>query len=212
MTVLGKTRRQALTEFRETEILAAARKVFGERGFATATVDMIAAEAGVAKGTLYLYYDSKEEIFWAALVSRLRESLDATRQAIAGTQGAEARIRAALRVRFDMFRSDEAFVRMYVTEFGHLCRAKDRPSHALYVEGAQVLAAVLREGVAAGELRPLPPMETALALMEMVKGVFLMQFSGVPGLSDEAAFDGATFVFDLFWKGVRVENKDGRHE
>lgn len=205
MTVAGKTRRQALTEFRETEILAAARKIFGERGFGAATVDAIAAEAGVAKGTLYLYYDSKEEIFWGALLSRLREVLELTKQAVAGEQGAEAKIRAALRVRFDLFRSDEAFVRMYVTEFGHFCRAKGGPTHELYTEGAELLAGILREGMEAGELRRLPPMETALALMEMVKSVFLMRFSGVPGLSDDPAFDGTQFVFDLFWAGVRKE-------
>ncbi|TAN21263.1 MAG: TetR/AcrR family transcriptional regulator [Acidobacteria bacterium] len=207
MTVAGKTRRQALTEFREAEILAAARKVFGERGFGAATVDAIASEAGVAKGTLYLYYDSKEEIFWAALLSRLRDALELTKQAVASAQGAEAKIRAVLQVRYDLFRSDAAFVRMYVTEFGHFCRNKGGPTHDLYTEGAELLAGVLRDGMEAGELRRLPPMETALALMEMVKGVFLMRFSGVPGLTDDTAFDGAQFVFELFWAGVRKENK-----
>ncbi|MGH9475347.1 MAG: TetR/AcrR family transcriptional regulator [Terriglobales bacterium] len=201
MTVLSKGQRQALTDFREAEILDAARKVFGEKGFASATVDMIAAAAGVAKGTLYLYYESKDAIFWAALTSRFREMMERTKRAVAEEADTKAKILAMLRVRFDSFRADEQFVRMFVTEFGLLCRAKDGPMHELYVEGAELVATVLREGMAAGALRVLPPMETALALMEMVKGVFTMRFSGVPGLQED--FDGASFVFDLFWNGVR---------
>ncbi|MGH9468034.1 MAG: TetR/AcrR family transcriptional regulator [Terriglobales bacterium] len=200
---MSKDRRQALTEFREGEILDAARTVFGERGFAAATVEMIAVEAGVAKGTLYLYYASKDAIFWAALLSRFREMYERTKQAVAAEASTKAKIRAALEVRFEFFRSDEKFVRMYVTEFGYLCRTQGGPMHELWLEAAQYLAGVLETGMKSGELRTLPVMETALALMEMVKGVFLMRFSGVPELQEN--FDGAAFVFDLFWSGVRKE-------
>ncbi|HEY8054400.1 MAG TPA: TetR/AcrR family transcriptional regulator [Terriglobales bacterium] len=209
MTLQGKTRRQALTEFREGEILEAARKVFCEHGFAAATVDMIAAEAGVAKGTLYLYYNSKDDIFWAALSSRLREMLERTKVAVSGAVGLEAKIRTVLKVRFEFFRADEQFVRMYITEFGHLCRTKNRPTHDLYVEAAGFLAGLLEEGMAAGEMRRLPPVETAMALMDMVKAVFAMKFSGVPGVAE--GFDGEQFVFDLFWNGVRIRKEEPAH-
>ncbi|HET9784705.1 MAG TPA: TetR/AcrR family transcriptional regulator [Terriglobales bacterium] len=206
MSLQGKTRRQALTEFREGEILEAARKVFCEHGFAAATVDQIAAAAGVAKGTLYLYYNSKEDIFWAALSSRLREMLERTKAAAAVAVGLEAKIRAVLKVRFDFFRSDEQFVRMYITEFGHLCRTTNGPTHDLYVEAAGFLAGLLEEGMTAGEMRRLPPVETAMALMDMVKAVFAMRFSGVPGVAE--GFDGELFVFDLFWNGVRIRKEE----
>lgn len=200
--VEGKTRRQALTEFREAEILQAARKVFGEHGFEAATVDLIATEAGIAKGTLYLYYSSKDEIFWAALSSRFREMLDRAHREMDAAEGTEAKIRAGLRVRFDFFRSDEQFLRMYLTEFGRICGAQgsEHPVQALYQESAEYLAGVLAEGVRAGELRPLDTLEAAMALIELVKGVFAMRFSGVPG--QNPAFDGERFVFDLFWNGA----------
>ncbi|MGH9418175.1 MAG: TetR/AcrR family transcriptional regulator [Terriglobales bacterium] len=199
MTLQGKTRRQALTEFREAEILEAARKVFGEHGYADATVDLIAAEAGVAKGTIYLYYASKDAIFWAALSSRFRTMLDEMKCDMEAVEGARAKIQAGLRVRFEFLRSDEQFVRMYVTEFGHMCRTKDGPMHALYLEAASYLAGVLDAGVRSGELRAVNTQAAAVALMDLVKGVFTMRFSGVPGL--EAGLDGESFVFDLFWNG-----------
>ncbi|HUX67906.1 MAG TPA: TetR/AcrR family transcriptional regulator [Terriglobales bacterium] len=210
MTLQGKTRRQALTEFREAEILEAARQVFGEHGYAAATVDLIAAAAGVAKGTLYLYYPSKDEIFWAALSSRFREMLDRTRREMEAAVGARAKIRAALRVRFDFLRSDEQFVRMYVTEFGAMCRAPGGCMRALYQEAVECIAAALAEGVRSGELRPLDTLEAAMALLELVKGVFAMRFTGMPG--QNPGFDGEKFVFDLYWNGVAARAPEEKGE
>ena len=50
-------------EARPEEILSAALEVFGEVGFAEAKLDDVAQKAGISKGTLYLYFDSKEELF-----------------------------------------------------------------------------------------------------------------------------------------------------
>ncbi len=203
MTLQGKTKRQALTEFREAEILEAARKVFGEHGYASATVDLIAAEAGIAKGTLYLYYDSKDAIFWAALTSRFREMHAEARREMEAQASVREKIRASLRVRFAFLKSDEQFLRMYVTEFGAMCRLQGGPMQALYREVAEHMAGVLQAGVEAGELRPLNAMAAATALMELVKGVFAMRFAGMPGQDPD--FDGEQFVFDLFWNGVAAQ-------
>ncbi len=70
MPVLGKTRREVLTEFRLAELLAAACKVFSERGFHDATMEEIAQIAGVAKGTIYLHYPSKQAAYWVAMKTR----------------------------------------------------------------------------------------------------------------------------------------------
>ena len=67
MPVLGKSKKEVVTEFRTAELLEAARRVFAEKGFHEATVDDVAEEAGVAKGTVYLYYRSKRDLYWAAL-------------------------------------------------------------------------------------------------------------------------------------------------
>lgn len=202
MALEGKTRRQALTEFREKEILAAARKVFGERGYGASTVDDIASEAGIAKGTIYLYYASKEEIFWAALTSRFRELQEQARQAMAAEVSTAGKLQAWLGVRFDFLRSDEQFMRMYVTEFGHVCRAHGGPMHALYQDGVNLLVEVLEEGVRRGELRPMPLVETATSFADLSKAIFTTKFSGLIGL--DASLDGARFIFDLFWNGVHA--------
>lgn len=54
-------------ECRPTELLAAALELFVEKGFAATRLDDVAARAGVSKGTVYLYYPSKEELFTAVI-------------------------------------------------------------------------------------------------------------------------------------------------
>ena len=62
-----KTRWKRRKEARPQELTAAALELFVEKGFAATRLDEIAARAGVSKGTLYLYFESKEELFKAVI-------------------------------------------------------------------------------------------------------------------------------------------------
>ena len=62
MPVLGRTKKDVLSEFRKSELLNAARAVFGKKGFHDASIEEIAEMAEVAKGTVYLYYKSKNDL------------------------------------------------------------------------------------------------------------------------------------------------------
>ena len=65
------TRWQRRKKARPAELLAAALACFKERGFAATRLDDVAAQAGVTKGTIYLYYPSKEELFKAVVRGEL---------------------------------------------------------------------------------------------------------------------------------------------
>lgn len=70
-------RRQREKEERRSAILQAAEKVFAGKGVALATMDDIAHEAELSKGTLYLYFDSKDELFLEIAIRAVRALLDA---------------------------------------------------------------------------------------------------------------------------------------
>lgn len=61
---------------KEAAILEAGFEIFAENGFARARLDDVAARAGVAKGTLYLYFDNKEELFKAVVVNALQLNIE----------------------------------------------------------------------------------------------------------------------------------------
>src|SRR6185503_19967668 len=64
---------------RPAEIIAAAYAVFADKGFAAAKLDDIAARAGVSKGALYLYFETKQEIFEAVVKSAIAPNIDMIR-------------------------------------------------------------------------------------------------------------------------------------
>ena len=67
LAVNAKSKKEVVSQFRQAEIITAARTVFAEKGYIAATVDEIAQHAALAKGTIYVYFDSKEQIYNAVM-------------------------------------------------------------------------------------------------------------------------------------------------
>lgn len=74
-------------EARPAEIIDAALDVFVEHGFAAAKLDDVARRAGIVKGTLYRYYDTKEDLFRAVVQHAVAANLEAIEKAAQGFQG-----------------------------------------------------------------------------------------------------------------------------
>jgi AcrR family transcriptional regulator len=108
------SRRQKEKEDRKEQILAAARTVFFEEGIRRATVDAIAARAEVAKGTVYLYFPTKETI----LAHLLLEGLDTLGERLVAaydepsSSGGEARIRRLAIAYYDFYHNENDYFRL----------------------------------------------------------------------------------------------------
>jgi AcrR family transcriptional regulator len=83
---LAKPRWKRRAEDRPREICAAALEVFAEKGFAAAKLDDIARRAGVSKGTLYLYFNDKEELFRAVVRDTVAPNIEVIRSALEGAE------------------------------------------------------------------------------------------------------------------------------
>lgn len=70
---------------RPSEIIEAALEVFSQRGFAATRLDDVAAKAGVSKGTLYLYFPSKEELFKAVVRQTILANVETAERQVAGS-------------------------------------------------------------------------------------------------------------------------------
>ena len=133
-----KTREQVLRDFRTDQILEAARRVIGEEGFAEASIDRIAEAAGVARSTLYVYFDGKEDLL-NQCIAQLRLGLgERVRQAVEEASGTEERLAAFLASHFEYVGEVRDFFRAVmavrgVDPFfsppggGHAARARDDP-------------------------------------------------------------------------------------
>jgi AcrR family transcriptional regulator len=105
-------RKEREKERRKEEILDAAHRVFVEKGLTTATVDDIAAAAELSKGTLYLYFNSKEDIY-IALMMRGLQMLHANFNNIIVGETSVVRILHRMEGAYiDFFNNDRQFFRM----------------------------------------------------------------------------------------------------
>jgi len=186
MSLAGKSKHDVVSEFRCGEILAAARKVFAVSGFSEATMDAIAAAAGIAKGTVYLYFSSKKDIYLGALKQGLTELMDRTRNNMHSANGIQARLRAFVRTRIEYAEANRDFIKIYHSEFGNLTNAAtcDSEFQQLYLQQAKELEKVLQSAMENGD---------------MVRGVMtqrLLEWSTVPLEED------IELLNDLIWKGI----------
>jgi AcrR family transcriptional regulator len=102
---LAQPKWQRRADDRPREICAAALEVFAEKGFAAAKLDEIARRAGVSKGTLYLYFTDKQELFRAVVKGSIAPNIDAITSAVSAL---DAPLSDILRMFLDGFAEREA--------------------------------------------------------------------------------------------------------
>ena len=203
MPVLGKTKQDVLTEFRSSEILEAARKVFAKKGFRQATVDEIADAAGVAKGTVYLYFPSKRAVYLAALRHGIEALLERTSERLQAADSTAQRLRIFIETRIQYFDENRDFFKIYYSEIANLFtdpHRMDADLNRLYGKQARILAAILKEGAERGEIRATPPLPTAYAIYDLVRGAIARRLLDGSKISGP---DEATFLLNLVWKGIQ---------
>jgi AcrR family transcriptional regulator len=155
------TKKEIVTAFRTQEILAAARKLLDQSGLEAMTMDEIATAAGVAKGTLYLYFQSKDDLL-QAMISQVGENIlrDVESSLQAPGTPAEKLIRM-VSVLLEYLNRERLLFPIYARE---LLRGKRESREGFwrhYQETEErfltLLTNLLAEGVAAGQFIPANP-------------------------------------------------------
>jgi AcrR family transcriptional regulator len=167
--VRTQTRKQVLTDLRREEILTAAIKVFGKKGFAATCVGDVADAAKIAKGTVYLYFDSKEEIYATAIRLAVERLQTLAREKTRSATGVRERLAVAISVRMEFWHEQINLYRLLLT-VGREPQHK-RQTHELLRAGHAYFVAILKEGVEAGEIAGKVDLEAvAWAILDMVRG------------------------------------------
>ncbi len=172
---------------RRQHILTAARDLFAKRGYHQTTIDDIVAEAGVARGTFYLYFEDKRAVF-VDLIDRFNARIS---MAIMRIDTADAvhtvaeQVRANIRVIVGVFLSERAMAKILFTDAVGIDPAFDRKLATFTDEVVQLMTESLKEGqqlgiVADGEPRVLAYL-TIGALKELLYQAVTL------GLSEESA-------------------------
>lgn len=202
MPVLGRTKKEVLQEFRTAEILAAARAEFASKGFTNATVDDIADRAGIAKGTVYLYFPSKSDLFLALLEQGVLELYETAQREIDAAPDARGKLRAFLHARLVYCAVNRDFFRIYYTEFLRMQSrvAAERPEfQKLYKQQSRLIESILEMGIRSGQFRPLDVPKVAKLVYEVVRGAVAEH---VLESSEDGVEDMTELTLDLILGGI----------
>jgi len=146
-------------------ILDAAERVFAEHGFYTAKVADIARHAGVADGTIYLYFKSKDDLLISLFESRMERVCRDLTTAVAAVAGAPERLRAFVRTYLEMVRQNPKVAEVLTIELRQSSKFMKEYANPRFAELLKIVAQVVADGQAAGELDPSVPAPVAARMI-----------------------------------------------
>jgi TetR/AcrR family fatty acid metabolism transcriptional regulator len=137
---------------KRVRILDAATKVFAERGFHSATVAEIARIAGVADGTIYLYFKGKDDLLLRLFDEKMTDLLSEARAALAGEPDAPARLRRFIQLHLSAVERNPDLAAVLIVELrqsAQFLKAADRNKLAAYID---LIAEVVKAGQDSGQI------------------------------------------------------------
>jgi AcrR family transcriptional regulator len=183
--------------------------VFGEHGLANARLDDIAKRAGLSKGTIYLYFPNKEELFREMVRQLIVSQIEATERELDGTTGsATDALVTFMRKYWSFIRSDQfaplfRLIHAEIRNFPDLARFY---SEEVISRGHRLIASVVQRGIDGGEFRDVDPTVAARMLMAplVMHGVWCGHrecFAPVAKKSDAQVLDE---IIDFYLNAIRL--------
>jgi AcrR family transcriptional regulator len=196
------TREEVIKEFRVREILEAARRVLARYGVQGTTVDRVAEEAKVAKGTIYLYFDTKDELVHASVLEGLREMVAETIASDDPSLPPLDRIRKLILAQLRIQASNQDFLKTLIIGNSLDIEVESEAGRAfmqVYAGHLDFVASVLQDAIDRGAVRRIDPLFAAFMLGELLTGCLrrrLLKLASTPLESDAEA------VVEIFLKGI----------
>jgi len=180
---------------RPQEILEAAFAQFSRNGYAMTTLEQIAERAGVTKGTIYVYFDSKEHLFISMVRELMKVTLDTLQEMLESHQGSTAEL---LRAQFSFIyqhivedRRRREMARLLIAEASRFPALTDRYQEEIHRPCMDLLTKTIQRGVDRGEIRKSAASECPLVIIAPIALVdtWMMMFEDRHPLDLKTYFD-----------------------
>jgi AcrR family transcriptional regulator len=202
-----RTKSALVEEFRTSEIQEAALRVISRRGLDGTSMQAVAKEAGIAKGTIYLYFKNRDDMVartasWA--VAQLMKGLEPI-LAETDRRPFALRLRSLVETKIRFFHERRQFFRLYLATCGADKTTRRQRNREQLEQYLTSLAALLRRAMARGEIRRADAPRLALFLAEGVHAVIIRRLSEAksPSPSQEADWIVTLLLDGLAKKGGR---------
>jgi AcrR family transcriptional regulator len=186
---------------RRAQIMAAAKRVFARKGYHATTVADVAKAARMSYGSVYWYFNSKDELFHALMAAEREALRDHIATALTESAGAdaEALFAASVRATFEFFESDRAAVRLLFRDASALGGKFERHLFAIYEEFIDEIEAFIVDGQRRGAVVDAPPRMVAFSVAALIGQLAQRRLATDDGV---AAAEVADFVVQLLLQGL----------
>jgi TetR/AcrR family fatty acid metabolism transcriptional regulator len=165
MTVHSAADRDNRGGDKRERILAAAERVFARRGFFAARVSEIAKDAGVADGTIYLYFKSKDDLLISVFETRMSQVNEALRTAIAAHTAPIEQLRAFIRVYLRLVHDEPAAAEVLTIELRQSSKFMKEYENPQFADFLRMLGGIIATGQQRGELEASIPSHVAARMI-----------------------------------------------
>ena len=185
------------------QIQEAAEKLFAEKGFHLTTVEEIAREANLAKGTIYLHFANKKDLFLSVIEKKLHVLLEKIKVGITQGKSFSEKIRLAIGVHLKFLENNANFFKITQTFPEQFKKELEEKLLQRVIKiNSQYLALVdslIKQGIEEGEIKNLNPRKLAVILIGIVHSLTIYWVYG--GERDSLSAD-RSLAWEIFWKGA----------
>ena len=202
------SRREAQKEAKRTALIDAALDVFSRVGFAAAKMDDVAEEAGVSKGTVYLYFDSKEKLFEGMVKEKMSPMLNEVTSVLSQNfSSATERLKAHMKLFYTrIVKCDRRQItRLIMAEGPNFPHLAEFYYANVLSRGQAIINGILEQGIEAGEFRDMSRegLTQNIVAGALVASIWTLVFNRFEPLDLDAYFE--THI-DLILNGLRASD------
>ena len=161
-------------------ILAAALRLFAHEPYQAVTMDRVADAAGVAKGTLYLYFPSKDALYLGILSDGLNTAYRTFQSTADPRLPVAERLRRSIEVMVEFFDQRRDFLQFFATAEPRLAEERNRIIEASRERGFNFFASQIEEGIRTGAFRRIDPRLATFTIQGAIRSLLLYYGSGRP--------------------------------
>lgn len=134
-------------------IINAAIKVFADKGFYTANVADVAKEAGVADGTIYLYFKNKDDLLISLFETKMEEILLRFSSLLNSNQNAEEKLRQFIHLYFQMIEEDQNLAEVFQVELRQSSKFLKDYHNQKFIDFLNLIGDILHQGQSDGRFK-----------------------------------------------------------
>jgi AcrR family transcriptional regulator len=207
---LSRREREKLS--RRNEILQAARKVFSSKDYASATLDDIATVAELSKGTIYLYFQNKADLFLSTFEMGMEQVASVIMDAISDNKDDPiSGVKDIIQRELLLFEENMDLFKIVTSESAHfdlhseMGRNNDFKKRMIKEISQSIIALTdyIQNGIDMGLFKKVSPKDAASALLSIIRG---FSFDWIMGLEEGSPRDKTEIIITIFLDGLRQKD------